>query len=101
MTDGKYSGKYCEDFVWLQKRKKGLFAIHGIGFILGIVGAVVVMGFATLLICMIVGNTKFRELIARFKKKRQSEREEMLEKREKSILQFSNKLAEPSKIQCI
>ena len=101
MTDGKYSGQYCEDFVWLQKRQGGFFEIHGIAFILGIVGAVVVMGFATLLICIIVGNTKFRKLIAKFKKKRQSEREEMLEKREKSILQFSNKLAEPSKIQCM
>ena len=99
ISDGQYSGQYCEDFVWLQKRKEGLFAIHGIGFVLGVVGAGVVMGFAILLICKIVGTTKFREVIAKFKKKRQLEREEMLEKREKSILQFSNKLAEPSKIQ--
>ena len=81
MTDGQYSGQYCENFVWLQRRKEGLFEIHGIGFILGVVGAVVVTGFATLLICKIVATTKFREVIAKFKKKRQLEKEDMLEKR--------------------
>ena len=70
-----------------------------IGFVLGVIGAVVVMGFVILLIWKVVSTTKFREVIAKFKKKRQLEREEMLVKREKSILQFSNKLAEPSKIQ--
>ena len=72
-----------------------------IGFVLGVIGAVVVMGFVILLIWKVVSTTKFREVLAKFKKKRQLEREEMLVKREKSILQFSNKLAEPSKIQCM
>ena len=70
-----------------------------IGFVLGVIGAVVVMGFVILLIWKVVSTTKFREVLAKFKKKRQLEREEMLVKREKSILQFSNKLAEPSKTQ--